>query len=428
MRDVGTWVAVLGSLGGALVPLRGPRGRRWVSLLVPVLAVVAGFLLNSLDGGPRWQLLPLLVAAVLAVARFVAGRRRVRFPAAAAAVVATFAGTLAVWAFPPLRVPGPTGPHPVGTTEVSWDGPVPDCPASTVVAQVWYPAATAGEPAPHLGRDRAESRQVAAALAGTFGVPGFLLREAVVARSPAADGTPVAAGRFPVVLFSPGDASVRRQNSAWATALAAGGRVVVALDHPCDSALVVEPDGDTVPTRVRSTGDDARDQAAADRQVGVRARQLSSALDELTRRNAADGLLRGHLDLSRVAATGHSLGGAAALRVAADDDRVDAAVDLDGLPRGADGLDVPVLFLVAGRGTGNPDADAAYARAVEAVAARSPAARVQRVPGAAHLTFTDAPLFLPPVPSVVGSLGREESVAVTVRATEEFLGEFLDPR
>ncbi|MGW0594091.1 hypothetical protein [Streptosporangium sp. NPDC002607] len=28
------------------------------------------------------------------------------------------------------------------------------------------------------------------------------------------------------------------------------------------------------------------------------------------------------------------------------------------------------------------------------------------VPGAAHLTFTEAPLYLPPLPALVGSLGR----------------------
>lgn len=291
-----------------------------------------------------------------------------------------------------------------------------------LVAQVWYPAATAGGvPALYLGRDPAEARQVAKAISHTLGVPPFVLGEAVVGRGRAVADAPAAAGRFPVVLFSPGDVSFRRQNSAWATDLASHGYVVVALDHPCDSAFMVEPDGTSVATRVRSTGNDAADQADTDRQVELRAQQLSSSLDELARRDTEAGLLHGHPDLTRVAATGHSLGGAAALRVAAEDRRVDAAIDIDGFPRGPQHLDVPVLILVAGRGTGNADNDARYAQAVQAVTSSSPNSRATTVAGAAHLTFTDAPLLLPPVPGLVGTLGRSDAVAVTADATEQFL-------
>ncbi|MBT1190404.1 hypothetical protein HET69_42200, partial [Streptomyces sp. CJ_13] len=47
------------------------------------------------------------------------------------------------------------------------------------------------------------------------------------------------------------------------------------------------------------------------------------------------------------------------------------------------------------------------------------------VPGAAHLTFTDAPLYLPPVPSLVGSLGRAESVRTTAAPCLAFLDAVL---
>ena len=46
-----------------------------------------------------------------------------------------------------------------------------------------------------------------------------------------------------MVLFSPGLAGVRSQNTAWAQELASHGYVVVALDHPYDSAAVVLADG-----------------------------------------------------------------------------------------------------------------------------------------------------------------------------------------
>ena len=42
-----------------------------------------------------------------------------------------------------------------------------------------------------------------------------------------------------MVLFSPGLAGVRSQNTAWAQELASHGYVVVALDHPYDSAALL---------------------------------------------------------------------------------------------------------------------------------------------------------------------------------------------
>ncbi|WIN00304.1 hypothetical protein ACTOB_004001 [Actinoplanes oblitus] len=42
------------------------------------------------------------------------------------------------------------------------------------------------------------------------------------------------------------------------------------------------------------------------------------------------------------------------------------------------------------------------------------------VPGSAHLSFTGAPLFLPPIPALVGSLGPAESVRMTVETSPAF--------
>jgi predicted dienelactone hydrolase len=136
-------------------------------------------------------------------------------------------------------------------------------------------------------------------VAQTFRVPAFLLREAEIGNVVAAQGVPVADHAFPVVVFSPGDVSYRRQNTSWATELASHGYVVVALDHAFDSAVTVFQDGQATETVVRSSRNDEQDQAAADDQAVVRAEQLSSALDELTRRNTEPGaLLEGHLDLT----------------------------------------------------------------------------------------------------------------------------------
>ena len=47
------------------------------------------------------------------------------------------------------------------------------------------------------------------------------------------------------------------------------------------------------------------------------------------------------------------------------------------------------------------------------------------VDGASHRSFTDAPLFLPPLPSLIGSGGRDHGPTVTARATVVFLDAVL---
>ncbi|MFM9616078.1 alpha/beta fold hydrolase, partial [Streptomyces niveiscabiei] len=195
-----------------------------------------------------------------------------------------------------------------------------------------------------------------------------------------------------------------------------GSTVVAALDHPYDSAAVVLADGRTLRGRTASTGDRAKDDVLAAEWTAVRAADLSFVLTQLGRHP-----LSGRLDTGRVAVTGHSLGGAAALQAARRDGRFDAVIDLDGFPHGpaAPPLRRPTLALTQAI---TPDTDPQYLpRLTEAL--KSGAATTYRltVPGAAHLTFMDGPLYLPPVPSVVGSLGRAESPRVVAAITLAFL-------
>ena len=107
-------------------------------------------------------------------------------------------------------------------------------------------AAACGPPAgPLPGPRRRGSRGGRAGLAAQFGLPEIVFAEAELARTAAVTDAPAerAHGPYPVVLFSPGLAGVRSQNTAWAQELASHGYVVVALDHPYDSAAVVLADG-----------------------------------------------------------------------------------------------------------------------------------------------------------------------------------------
>ncbi|MGW1293788.1 alpha/beta hydrolase family protein [Streptomyces sp. NPDC002533] len=413
-------------------------------------ALLAGSVTVLVVTGLRWQLVPVLVVAAVvggfALAPLLARRSgrapwRARWwlavPGSVVCAALVAAGPVSAWAFPVPDFPAPSGRFPVGTETVEWSVPATRTEREKqprtagprpLVAQLWYPAgrsAPDARRAPYLGRTEAEARTVSAALADYTGVPGFLLDGLPRARSHAVPGAPVAdsGGRFPVVVFSPGLGGVRTQNTAWAEELASHGYVVAAVDHPYDSAAVVLADGRTLRTRVAATGDRAKDRALAEEWTRTRAADLRTVLTRLERleRGEAGGRLAGRLDVGRVAAAGHSIGGAAALQAARQDRRFDAVVDLDGFPHGPVGgrFEQPVLALTQeiGRGT-DPDHLPRLTRVLE----RSDATSYRlTVPGAAHLTFTDAPLYLPPVPGVVGSLGRTEGHRITAGATLSFL-------
>ncbi|MEV0200192.1 hypothetical protein [Nonomuraea sp. NPDC050691] len=392
--------------------------------------------------GIRWQLVPVLAGGALALALTVPPllRQRAGRPArwagrlgAAAALALSCAGAVAAWALPVPVFPEPPGSYAVGTTVTQWtDGDRPETATAdagdrrTVVVQLWYPASGANRPtgrARYLGRTEREARTVARGLAGYFGMPGFLLDQVPLAVTRSTPGAPAAGGRFPVVLFSPGLGGVRTQNTAWAEDLASRGYVVAALDHPYDSAVVTLDDGRVIRTRLAATGDPAEDERRAAAWTAVRAADLRFALTQLGRldRGELPGPLAGRLDTRRAAVTGHSLGGAAALQAARQDHRFAAVIDVDGFPRdpAPRPFHQPVLALVHDV---EPGQEREYVDRLTRVIRLSTATGYRlTVPGSAHLTFTDAPLYLPPLPALAGSRGREDGPRVTAAATAAFL-------
>ncbi|WP_371502753.1 alpha/beta fold hydrolase [Kitasatospora sp. NBC_00374] len=446
-------LALLGAVALVVARWLPPAARPRVTIAAAAVFVPSVILLSV--AGIRWQLMPVLAGAAVALpfalspllrrpASRPAWRARwwLALPGSVACVGLIATGPVAAWAFPVPVFPEPSGDFAVGTRVVQWTDPLrpetftadPD-DRRTVVIQLWYPAQkgpTDAQRAQYLGRTEHEARTVSDALARGVGLPGFLVDGAPRAHTHSVFDAPVAGGgeRFPVVLFSPGSGGVRTQNTAWAEELASHGYVVAALDHPYDSAAVVLADGRTISTEIASTGDPDKDDELAVDWTAVRAADLSfvlTQLDHLDRGEIADPLT-GRLDTGRVAVTGHSMGGAAALQAARQDRRFDAVIDLDGYPHGptSPSLHQPTLALTQAI---TPGTDPRYIpRLTEALKLSTATSYRLTIPGAAHLTFMDGPLYLPPVPSIVGSLGRTESPRVVAAATLAFLDAVLQDR
>jgi len=132
---------------------------------------------------------------------------------------------------------------------------------------VWYPA-TAGGEIVQVGED------------------------AVFKGSPAMAKTPIAGGRFPLVLLSHGSGNRAKGMSWLATHLAAAGYVVVGPDHPGTTS------GDSTPQE--ST------------KLWRRTRDLSDVMDALS----SDAQWRNVIDMDKVGVLGFSLGGATAMELA----------------------------------------------------------------------------------------------------------------
>ena len=247
--------------------------------------------------------------------------------------------------------PKPSGPLDVGrieidVTDASREEGFTDDPSDKrrLLVSLYYPAAV-----PADGKHAAYGTPELAA------VWPFFNEERRVWLSPGFASVPIADGRFPVLLFSPGIGNLTLYYSSLLYEIASRGFVIAALWHPYGTEVVAFPDG-TVLRSNRAGGMNGvppgEQGAKLERLGAVWADDQRFVLDQLAAWNTQHSVLRGHLDLQRVGAFGHSLGGAAAAQAAYVDRRIDAAINMDGAMFGTvttEGSRVPFLLLEAER-------------------------------------------------------------------------------
>ncbi len=242
-------------------------------------------------------------------------------------------------------LPKPSGQYAVGRTLFDWTDdsrPAPDSLTRhrELAVWVWYPATSQ------------RNRKAAEWMPGGWGVefrgdygktppPAMVDSLIKLARAPTHAYVDARAatrkGGFPVLLFGAGLGVSPLDYAGMIEDVASHGYIVVGVVSPDLSRASVYSDGHVVrgrdPVELATRGGARRTTSLVVRAYGEAVLTYSSDLSfALTQLANTRGLLRGSMNMTRVGAFGHSLGGTAALQCAHDDARVRAVFDIDGTP------------------------------------------------------------------------------------------------
>jgi dienelactone hydrolase len=277
--------------------------------------------------------------------------------------------------------------------------------------QLWYPAASAsaGTPAPYVP----DPTTLGALHAGQFmNLPDCVFAVWENMKLSARLNAPVARNlaKLPLIMIAPGAGLPRIVYSSYAQQFASDGYVVATIDFAEGGYLVV--DGTAVGSAAATGG--GSDYAA---QAQDMAAHLSDVLDAFLRQQGSspEGLdteIAAEIDPQRILVVGHSLGGAAALDACADDPRIKACVDLDGVPespiadRGIqtsglmlrsnpDYSDADLTKLHRDRATWDAMGEKLKTETAKLLAGAGPDAWIITVHKTGHLSYTDAPFTMP---------------------------------
>jgi dienelactone hydrolase len=353
----------------------------------------------------------------------------------------------------------PLGPYGVGRVGYHWtDSKRPDRFAADskvhreLMVYLWYPAprhpgdikgsyfpgAKEIDAVPALQRRMREEFGIHWPSIVSGAITSHALESAPAAKNPR---------RFPIVIFSHGNGSSSFSYASLIEDLVSHGYVVAAVEHTQTSLAVRFPEGRIVPFRnekipaeLSRAGRMQWMMKSASAGIEEGAADIRFVMKQLEERNVSGSqrfLLAGRLDLNRVAAMGHSAGGAFAARACQLDVNLKACVDLDGtmFPVAAlpllDGavMKQPLLLLEAQHkesemfGT-KEELQEYFRKKEQQLQSCAPGSYdvILKSPGIAHPSFSDIPLFF------TGTQGYPEISAVrhNHRLIQSFIRAFLD--
>src|SRR5215472_5052855 len=200
-----------------------------------------------------------------------------------------------------------------------------------IMVTVYYPAdpPTNAHPAPYVEGTMADL------LASKVHLPAVAVQ---LIHAHAYENVPIAQGSFPVVLFSPGIGTPPVEYTSTVEDVASHGYIVAMIYHTYSVPFTVFADGRVATLNEAGIRSENEPAGTSDAQTNKDRNAIASVwvadarftLDQLTKLNSDDKLLKGHLNLAEVGKYGHSFGGATAAEVCREDARFRACINMDG--------------------------------------------------------------------------------------------------
>ena len=314
-------------------------------LLLPVHAWIEGV---------HWQMAPIYLAILLLIYPLIRSARNIRSPRILSYPIAILflLGLAFCFSVPMFHLPKTTGPYPVAVQNMHFIDPVrienhPRAPHKPreVAVEIWYPSATTT--GPHGTYRNLKETDIRSSYQSVLKTDSLL-------------NAPIAAGKFPVILFNHAWRGFRQRSTYMVQELASQGFIVVGISHPYNAAVTLLHDGTVADGRSQIdlgsfydypilTLEQRMSMWNAEMTTQIADNEL--VLDRLTEiNNSPTNQMAGHIDLTHVGSFGHSFGGNVAAQLAHDDPRVLSAIVLDGVlhgPVGDTGLDKPLFRIKA---------------------------------------------------------------------------------
>jgi dienelactone hydrolase len=329
-------------------------------------------------------------------------------------------------------LPTPSGVYSVGTKIFEWTDESRDewftedkDDKRRIVVQVWYPSEdTNSAPVPYL----VSADKWLPALSDILEIPQFLFDHLRDIGTHSVLNAPVnkKVENTPLVLFSHGIWGMRFQNTAQFEALASRGYIVVSVDHAYDASLTLFKDGTIADFRSGYEGELSEEEfwALRNPQLQTRVSDIRFMIDTIGVKQLKGGELWSVVDMERIGVFGHSYGGATSLIASVQDERIDAAIALDGWM-------IPVPLDVIDRGSDKPFyyigreswADPLNYQQLNKFLKRSSNQSTLFLTGTKHFDFSDTPLFSPYM-QTIGLSGVIPAEELAKKLENEIVGFF----
>jgi pimeloyl-ACP methyl ester carboxylesterase len=350
---------------------------------------------------------------------------------------------LPYWLIRACPFPQPSGQWQVGVSDLIWDAPE----HQGIIAKVWYPTTDRqGVHSPYIDRiDRTLAaitagmnpvfRSIAKLYFGRVTTPSFI------------DATPMqSAGGCPVVLFSPGFQSMNFLNTFYALEFASHGFVVIGINHPGISAGSLLADGSQVAFKPVDTelvfAEYEQPDSLFSDLVLRQADNISNVLDKIISLNATTSSFLHHkININKIFAAGHSIGGAASFVACGKDERIAKSANLDGIftdPVNTNYASKELLLISSNWVKYSPKDENTRTR-IETIVAKDKIQREQLAakanlhqlsfPSASHFNFMDLPLIIRSlIGKKIGLFGSIDGLEVLSKTSSKMINFFTTNR